>query len=227
MTLTIKEVTQLINAVNTIEELENHECFLDERKGVQNAIARRRKALEKEQALKEKYVEMTYFENEILKEHPNAIICGIDDSKKVPITKRLELNEALKNEVTAFAYGIATAEEIDEFNIYKATQIAMQRAIDGLSVQPTHLLIDAMTLDNALPQVSLIKGDARSVSIAAASIMAKVFRDDYMTQLSKDYPEYGFEKNAGYGTKQHLLAIDDIGIMKEHRKSFEPIKSLL
>ncbi len=72
----------------------------------------------------------------------------------------------------------------------------MQRAIDGLSVQPTHLLIDAMTLDNALPQVSLIKGDARSVSIAAASIMAKVFRDDYMTQLSKDYPEYGFEKNA-------------------------------
>lgn len=255
MTLTIKEVTQLINAVNTIEELENHECFLDERKGVQNAIARRRKALEKEQALKEKYVEMTYFENEILKEHPNAIICGIDevgrgplagpvvacatilnsnhnylgldDSKKVPVTKRLELNEALKNEVTAFAYGIATAEEIDEFNIYKATQIAMQRAIDGLLVQPTHLLIDAMTLDNALPQVSLIKGDARSVSIAAASIMAKVFRDDYMTQLSKDYPEYGFEKNAGYGTKQHLLAIDDIGIMKEHRKSFEPIKSLL
>ena len=152
---------------------------------------------------------------------------GLDDSKKVPVTKRLELNEALKNEVTAFAYGIATAEEIDEFNIYKATQIAMQRAIDGLSVQPTHLLIDAMTLDNALPQVSLIKGDARSVSIAAASIMAKVFRDDYMTQLSKDYPEYGFEKNAGYGTKQHLLAIDDIGIMKEHRKSFEPIKSLL
>lgn len=103
----------------------------------------------------------------------------------------------------------------------------MQRAIDGLSVQPTHLLIDAMTLDNALTQVSLIKGDARSVSIAAASIMAKVFRDDYMTQLSKDYPEYGFEKNAGYGTKQHLLAIDDIGIMKEHRKSFEPIKSLM
>ena len=100
----------------------------------------------------------------------------------------------MKNNVTAFAYGIATAEEIDEFNIYKATQIAMQRAIDGLSVQPTHLLIDAMTLDNALPQVSLIKGDARSVSIAAASIMAKVFRDDYMTQLSKDYPEYGFEK---------------------------------
>lgn len=85
MTLTIKEVTQLINAVNTIEELENHECFLDERKGVQNAIARRRKALEKEQALKEKYVEMTYFENEILKEHPNAIICGIDEVGRGPL----------------------------------------------------------------------------------------------------------------------------------------------
>lgn len=254
MTLTIKEITQVINTINTIEELENHEFFLDKRKGVQTAITRRRKVLEKEQALKEKYAEMTYFENEILKENPNAIICGIDevgrgplagpvvacatilnsnhnylgldDSKKVPVTKRLELNEALKNEVTAFAYGIATAEEIDEFNIYKATQIAMRRAIDGLSVQPTHLLIDAMTLDNALPQVSLIMGDARSVH-CTASIMAKVFRDDYMTQLSKDYPEYGFEKNAGYGTKQHLLAIDDIGIMKEHRKSFEPIKSLL
>ena len=85
MTLTIKEVTQLINAVNTIEELENHECFLDERKGVQNAIARRRKALEKEQALKEKYVEMTYFENEILTENPNAIICGIDEVGRGPL----------------------------------------------------------------------------------------------------------------------------------------------
>ncbi|MBE5673902.1 ribonuclease HII [Staphylococcus sp. SS35] len=255
MTLTIKEITQVINTINTIEELENHECFLDERKGVQKAITRRRKVLEKERALRQKYIDMSHFENKILSKNPNAIICGIDevgrgplagpvvacatilnpnhnylgldDSKKVPVTKRQELNDSLKNNVTAYAFGIATATEIDEFNIYKATQIAMQRAIDGLSVQPTHLLIDAMKLDNALPQESLIKGDARSVSIAAASIMAKVFRDDYMTQLSKEYPAYGFEKNAGYGTKQHLMAIDDIGIMKEHRKSFEPIKSLL
>ncbi|MGT2357224.1 hypothetical protein ACVPOS_10330 [Staphylococcus aureus] len=97
----------------------------------------------------------------------------------------------------------------------------------GLSVQPTHLLIDAMTLDNALPQVSLIKGDA-SYAIAAASIMAKVFRDDYMsTVILKIILNTVLKKKQGYGTKQHLLAIDDIGIMKEHRKSFEPIKSLL
>lgn len=100
----------------------------------------------------------------------------------------------MKNNVTSYAYGIATPQEIDDLNIYKATQVAMQRAINQLSIQPTHLLIDAMKLDNDIPQTSIIKGDAKSVSIAAASIMAKEYRDNYMKELANDYPNYGFEK---------------------------------
>ena len=165
---------------------------------------------------------MNHYENEILNHDNEALICGIDevgrgplagpvvacavilnkghhylglnDSKKLPAKQRLILNEELKNNVTSYAYGIATPQEIDDLNIYKATQVAMQRAINQLSIQPTHLLIDAMKLDNDIPQTSIIKGDAKSVSIAAASIMAKEYRDNYMKELANDYPNYGFEK---------------------------------
>lgn len=102
----------------------------------------------------------------------------------------------------------------------------MKRAINGLPVQPTHLLIDAMTLETDINQTSLVKGDAKSVSIAAASVLAKENRDRYMTQLAQKFPEYGFEKNVGYGTQQHLDAIKNHGILNAHRKTFQPIKSL-
>lgn len=100
----------------------------------------------------------------------------------------------------------------------------MQRAIDQLTIKPDCLLIDAMVLDNGLPQEKIIKGDARSVSIAAASIIAKVYRDEWMTKYGEDYPAYGFANNAGYGTKEHLKAIDEQGILPIHRKTFAPIK---
>ena len=146
--------------------------------------------------------------------------------RKGATKQRVALNNDLKAGVLSYAYGIASSEEIDELNIYRATQVAMQRAIAQLDEQPTHLLIDAMKLDNDIPQTSIIKGDAKSVSIAAASIMAKEYRDDYMKALANHFPDYGFEKNVGYGTKQHLEAIDTYGVINEHRKSFEPIKSL-
>ena len=255
MTSTIKEIRDQLALIQSIEELEAHVANKDTRKGVQKAIESRKKYLIKQQELENNYISMNHYENEILNHDNEALICGIDevgrgplagpvvacavilnkghhylglnDSKKVPAKQRLILNEELKNNVTSYAYGIATPQEIDDLNIYKATQVAMQRAINQLSIQPTHLLIDAMKLDNDIPQTSIIKGDAKSVSIAAASIMAKEYRDNYMKELANDYPNYGFEKNVGYGTKQHLEEIDTFGVINEHRKSFEPIKSML
>lgn len=255
MTSTIKEIRDQLALIQSIEELEAHVANEDTRKGVQKAIESRKKYLIKQQELENNYIRMNHYENEILNHDNEALICGIDevgrgplagpvvacavilnkghhylglnDSKKVPAKQRLILNEELKNNVTSYAYGIATPQEIDDLNIYKATQVAMQRAINQLSIQPTHLLIDAMKLDNDIPQISIINGDAKSVSIAAASIMAKEYRDNYMKELANDYPNYGFEKNVGYGTKQHLEAIDTFGVINEHRKSFEPIKSML
>lgn len=255
MTSTIKEIRDQLALIQSIEELEAHVANKDTRKGVQKAIESRKKYLIKQQELENNYISMNHYENEILNHDNEALICGIDevgrgplagpvvacavilnkghhylglnDSKKVPAKQRLILNEELKINVTSYAYGIATPQEIDDLNIYKATQVAMQRAINQLSIQPTHLLIDAMKLDNDIPQTSIIKGDAKSVSIAAASIMAKEYRDNYMKELANDYPNYGFEKNVGYGTKQHLEAIDTFGVINEHRKSFEPIKSML
>lgn len=255
MTQTIKEIKEVLQQIHELDELEAHELNSDARKGVQQAIESRKKQLLKVAQLEAQYKEMSHYENAILSTNPEALICGIDevgrgplagpvvacavilnsdhhylgldDSKKVSAKKRAQLNEQLQHEVMDYGYGVATSEEIDQLNIYRATQLAMQRAINQLNAKPTHLLIDAMELDNDIEQTSLIKGDARSVSIAAASIMAKEYRDDYMKTLSKTYPQYGFDKNVGYGTKQHLSAISQIGIMKEHRKTFEPIKSML
>lgn len=255
MTSTIKEIRDQLALIQSIEELEAHVANEDTRKGVQKAIESRKKQLFKQQELENNYIIMNHYENEILNHNNEALICGVDevgrgplagpvvacavilnkghhylglnDSKKVPAKQRSILNEKLKDNVMSYAYGIATPQEIDDLNIYQATQVAMQRAIDQLSIKPTHLLIDAMKLDNDIPQTSIIKGDAKSVSIAAASIMAKEYRDDYMKELANEYPKYGFEKNVGYGTKQHLEAIDTFGVIKEHRQSFEPIKSML
>ncbi|MFQ9521433.1 MAG: ribonuclease HII, partial [Turicibacter sp.] len=118
------------------------------------------------------------------------------------------------------------SEEIDRLNIYEATKVAMERAIAKMDPKPQHLLLDAMTLPNVnISQTPIIKGDSKSVSIAAASIIAKVTRDAYMKRLGQKYPAYGFERHVGYGTKEHLKAIEENGIISEHRQSFEPIRS--
>ena len=103
----------------------------------------------------------------------------------------------------------------------------MLASVEGLAVQPDTVIADAMTLPVTMPQHSIIKGDAQSLSIAAASILAKTARDEYMEQLDKEFPQYGFAKHAGYGTKQHLEALEEFGPTKHHRKSFEPIKSMI
>lgn len=123
--------------------------------------------------------------------------------------------------------GIIDEETIDRVNIYEATKLAMVDSINQLDVSPDYLLIDAMTLPVDIAQESIIKGDANSISIASASIIAKVTRDRMMVEYDKEFPGYGFANNAGYGTKEHLDQLKTNGITRIHRKSFEPIKSMI
>lgn len=152
----------------------------------------------------------------------------IDDSKKLTEKKREALFTLIKEK--ALAYGIASvsADEIDKFNIYEATKIAMRKAIDQIGVDYDLIITDAMPLKiegkNVIP---MIKGDAQCMNVAAASILAKVSRDHYMEELDKQYPEYGFAKHKGYGTKAHMEALEKYGPIEHiHRKSFAPVRAL-
>ena len=151
----------------------------------------------------------------------------INDSKKLSENKREKLFDYIID-ISKFGIGICTVEEIDHLGIQQAVKVSMIRAVESLEIQPDHLLIDNMKLDLDIPQTSIIKGDQISKSISSASIIAKVSRDNLMkNQISNNYPMYKFEKNKGYGTKEHMDAIKTFGITKQHRKSFEPIKSMI
>lgn len=146
----------------------------------------------------------------------------INDSKKLTEKKRELLYNVIMKNALSVGIGMSSPEVIDEINILNATKKAMIEAINNLSIKPEHLLIDAVKLDIDIPQTSIIKGDAKSESIAAASIVAKVTRDRMMIELDKLHPEYDFKHNKGYGTKKHIEAIEKYGIIKEHRKTFAP-----
>jgi ribonuclease HII len=146
---------------------------------------------------------------------------GINDSKKVSLKNRIRLFDEIEESALEISYGMASPQEIDELNILNATKLAMRRAIDGLSDKPDHLLIDAVTLDDIdIEQTNIIKGDEKSVSIAAASIMAKVTRDNLMIAYNEEYPNYDFANNKGYGTRSHYDGLNTVGISQIHRKSF-------
>ena len=151
----------------------------------------------------------------------------INDSKKLTEKKRNELYEEIMNHAIAVSIGESTNEVIDKINILEATKVAMKEAIKNLSVKPQYVLIDAVKLDIDIPSTSIIKGDAKSISIAAASIIAKVTRDRMMYELDKIHPEYDFAHNKGYGTKKHIEALYKYGVLKEHRRSFEPVTSII
>src|SRR5699024_8788492 len=127
----------------------------------------------------------------------------------------------------AIGIGVVSEKKIDEINIYEATKLAMQEAIKNLKVEPDYLLIDAMKLETSIPSTSIIKCDAKSLSIAAASVIAKVTRDRMLIELDKKYPMYDFKHNKGYPTKKHLEAIKKYGIIVEHRRSYGPLFNYL
>ncbi|MFC7320428.1 ribonuclease HII [Halobacillus campisalis] len=224
----------------------------DERKGVQKLIAQYDKKAEQQQLLKRKFQEMMHHEN-VSKQQGKLCIAGIDEAGRGPLagpvvasavvlpdnfylpgindSKQLSLSKREEyfihiNQHAEVGVGIVSSQEIDEINIYNATKLAMNRAVENLTDRPDHLLIDAMSLSDAgCTQQSLIKGDEKSVSIAAASIIAKVTRDRMMQELAETYPSYDFHSNQGYGTKNHLDALKKHGPTPHHRRSFSPVKA--
>ncbi|HFI0218128.1 TPA: ribonuclease HII [Streptococcus suis] len=251
---TIKEVTALLAQVDSLDSPVWADLAQDDRAGVQAAIKKRQKELEKEAAEDARLEAMLSYEK-ALYENGVDFIAGIDevgrgplagpvvaaavilpkgckirylnDSKKIPKSKHEAIYEEVIERAVAVGVGIKDAAVIDQVNIYEATKLAMLEALGQLSQEPEHLLIDAMKLDTPIPQTSIIKGDANSLSIAAASIVAKVTRDKMMADYDKEFSGYGFAKNAGYGTAEHLEGLNKLGITPIHRKTFEPIKSML
>ncbi|HFU4001886.1 TPA: ribonuclease HII [Streptococcus suis] len=251
---TIKEVTALLAQVDSLDSPVWADLAQDDRAGVQAAIKKRQKELEKEAAEDARLEAMLSYEK-ALYENGVELIAGIDevgrgplagpvvaavvilpkgckirylnDSKKIPKSKHESIYQEVMDRAVAVGIGIKDAAVIDQVNIYEATKLAMLEALGQLSQEPEHLLIDAMKLDTSIPQTSIIKGDANSLSIAAASIVAKVTRDKMMADYDKEFSGYGFAKNAGYGTAEHLEGLNKLGITPIHRKTFEPIKSMV
>ena len=152
---------------------------------------------------------------------------GIIDSKKLSEKKRNELFDIIKRDALGIGVGIVYADEIDELNIYEATKKSMKLAINNCNSKIEHVLIDAMKLDLDVASTSIIKGDAKSISIAAASIIAKVTRDAMMYELDKKYPMYGYKNHKGYPTKKHIEAINKYGLIEGYRKTYGPVKDYL
>lgn len=231
-----------------------HELEQDKRKGVQALLVKWKKQKEQEKLLKDKFLAMTKYEQNLRNQGFKLIagvdevgrgplagpvvaaavilpetffLAGIDDSKKLTEKKREEYDEVIRRDALAVSIAVIDADEIDKINIYQATKKAMKTAIASLDPKPEAVLIDAVELEIPFRSESIIKGDAKSVSIAAASIVAKVARDRFMKEIAQEYPEYGFQKNMGYGTKDHLRALEKYGVTPFHRKTFSPVKELL
>ena len=250
---TIKEVKERLAMIDELDHPLFEELILDGRAGVQAAISKRKRELQKQVDEDLRLEKMLAYEKELYTQGIHLIagvdevgrgplagpvvaaavilpkackIPGLNDSKKIPKSKHKEIYEAVLQEAIAIGIGVKDNQVIDQVNIYEATKLAMMEAIGQLDPQPQHLLIDAMKLDLSIPQTSIIKGDANSLSIAAASIVAKVTRDQMMEEFDREYPGYDFAQNAGYGTANHLAGLYQLGVTPIHRRSFEPVKSM-
>ena len=250
---TIKEVKERLAMIDELDHPLFEELILDGRAGVQAAISKRKRELQKQVDEDLRLEKMLAYEKELYTQGIHLIagvdevgrgplagpvvaaavilpkackIPGLNDSKKIPKSKHKEIYEAVLQNAIAIGIGIKDNQVIDQVNIYEATKLAMREAIGQLEPQPQHLLIDAMRLDLPISQTSIIKGDANSLSIAAASIVAKVTRDQMMEEFDRKYPGYDFAQNAGYGTAKHLAGLDQLGVTPIHRRSFEPVKSI-
>ena len=157
----------------------------------------------------------------------NYKLDGLTDSKKLSEKKRDKFYEIIKRDAISIGIGLMDEKVIDDVNIYEATKLAMKEAINNLDINPEHILIDAMPLELSIPTTSIIKGDTKSESIAAASVIAKVTRDKMMYDLDKEYPMYGFKNHKGYPTKKHIDALKEYGLIDGYRKTYQPIKDMI
>lgn len=250
--LTISEVKILLKNGVTKEQLD--ELKNDSRKGVQAAIASYEKHLAKIKQQKLEFkkrlaIENDYWQNGIdyvagVDEVGRGPLAGpvvsaavvlphnfdlyeVNDSKQLSEKTRERLFRKILEKSVAVGIGIADNHQIDEVNIYQASRVAMKKAVLNLDVSPQRIIVDAMDIDVPIQQLKLIKGDAKSASVSAASIIAKVVRDHLMEFYDKIYPGYDFKNNSGYGTKKHLIGLEEKGISPIHRKSFEPVRKLI
>ena len=248
---TVKAVKELLGQEDVSDEL-LEELQLDSRAGVKKLLEQYYKKIEQKKALIEKFhskefLEKPYWDHDLLVAGVDEVGRGplagpvvtaavilpsdntlyeVDDSKKLSISKRAELYKQICDQAIDISVAVGSPQLIDQENIYHATELTMAQSIKRLYAKPNHILVDAMTIPVDISQTKLIKGDAKSLSIGAASIIAKVSRDRLMTMYSHLYPEFGFENNDGYGTKQHLQALDKFGRTKIHRLSFSPVKKV-
>ncbi|SKA00200.1 RNase HII [Pilibacter termitis] len=254
MSRKIAEIKALLAEMKDESDPRLTEILTDERKGVQQAVNTFQKRINAQKRLAQLFEEKNIYEKNARANGAKFIagidevgrgplagpvvasavildeksqILGLNDSKQLSEKKREELFAEIQEKALAIGIGIVSPEVIDTINILEATKLAMKQAIEKLTISPDFLLIDALTLDLPIEQEKIIKGDMKSNSIAAASIVAKVTRDNMMKEYAKKYPYYAFENNAGYGTKAHLEGIREHGITPIHRKSFEPIKSFV
>lgn len=249
---TIKEIKSMLTA-SPVQEHLLLELQKDSRKGVQQLLRSYERKYKQEQALLALQEEKRQFDAQY--KHTNTILAGVDEAGRGPLagpvtaaavilpedfslpglTDSKQLNEAqrelyfeqIKKEAIAYHISIIEASRIDQVNIYEATKLAMTEAIIGLNPKPTDVLIDAVKLNvQDIQTKAIIKGDDKSLVIAAASILAKVKRDQLMKQIDEKYPAYEFSKNKGYGTKTHLKALQEFGPCPSHRKSFAPVSGM-
>jgi len=250
---TIKEIKEQLAAISDLLDPHWTEFEADARSGVQAAVRQRKKIIQADLDEEVRLENMLRYEKDLYLQGYQAIagidevgrgplagpvvaaavilppgckINGLNDSKKIPKKKHQDIYQAVMDKALAVGIGLMNSEIIDQVNIYEATKLAMKEALSKLRLKSDYLLIDAMKLDVDIPQESIIKGDANSLSIAAASIVAKVTRDKLMTDYDKEFPGYDFAQNAGYGTKSHLQGLERHGVTPIHRKTFEPVKSM-
>lgn len=251
---TIKEISeqlqQMSNPEPWMKNLEN-----DHRAGVKKELQKWYRNYEKKQKLEQLLQEKIDFDNSY-RTYEGALVAGVDeagrgplagpvvcaavilpdealqllglnDSKKLSVQERDRLSTIIKEVAISYSVHIQSAERIDEINIYAATRESMEKAVNTLATRPDTVLADAMKLQVGCRAESIIKGDAQSLAIAAASILAKTTRDQLMNQIHEEFPMYNFKKNVGYGTEEHVEALHLHGPCAHHRKTFEPVKSIL
>lgn len=252
--LTVKAIEEQLTKVASLDDPLFLRLASDPRQGVQKAVLKRQRSIEQQQKKLTEFQHRFQYENDFWQKGVRYV-AGIDevgrgplagpvvsaaviiprdfdliqvnDSKQLSAKQRAALAPLIQQEALAVGIGNISNETIDRVNIYEAARLAMKAALDDLDLVPDQLIIDAMTIDTSIPQLSLIKGDAKSISISAASIVAKIYRDDLMAQYAQKYPGYGFEHNDGYGTKEHLAGLARYGATPIHRRSFSPVPNYL
>ena len=254
---TLTTIKDIVEMLRTAEEPAPWmaELAQDSRAGVKNALARWQRQYHKKEIILQEHIAKKAFDESfapfesakvagvdeagrgplagpvvtaavILPQEVPELI-GLDDSKTISKAERQRLARLIRDVAISYSTHIQSAQRIDELNIYAATKDSMEQAVKSLAIRPDFVIVDAMALRIDSPTASVIKGDAKSLAVAAASIIAKTTRDAIMDQLHIDFPHYHFEKNAGYGTAEHVEALHIHGPCEHHRTTFEPVKSMI